>query len=556
MVQRSEASEPAPDTPPSLDLPASPPLDVAAAPPPPDVARHDTAAAPAHEPAAPLAHDAAARPTLDATIQRALDTTAPDEAAPQPVDPVRPVDAGPPPFAPPLQPTLGAAVQRASDSQASDTASAMPGSPAPSRPLVGDATLPLPSALPPAAPVQRATDPAPRRLGLGAPIVPPTSSAVQVPPPAPESSSPAPGLPLAAPEAGASGTALPDVPSLAASPTDTPPSVVEAASPNEVTPLLGDVPLVQRTELTSPPANPLNVPDSAHAHAEGNLQGVTPAPQPLVQRAVERPVGTESRPAEGSAEPPVSPAPLPVVAQLVGDRGLPLKAAPEPERPASNGTPHPAAQVQRWTDPYGTPPHTLQRSTDGGSPTSSNGAVSVDPPTSSSMSPGWLAPPPDSSFPGPAPSLPSSGPGFEFPRASVQRFAAGAVATVPAPGAPHPGWSSGLPVAAPPVQRVPESATHHAPPAMQIEFGAGGVPVVSRATEEAPAPEPAPATAPATESPASAPQQAQAPAAPGAAAGNTPEELLAKLFDPLLRRLKTELRLDRERRGSLTDLRH
>jgi hypothetical protein len=91
---------------------------------------------------------------------------------------------------------------------------------------------------------------------------------------------------------------------------------------------------------------------------------------------------------------------------------------------------------------------------------------------------------------------------------------------------------------------------------MQIEFGASGVPVVSRATEEATAPEPAPASAPATEPSASAPQQAQAPAAPGGTAGNTPEELLAKLFDPLLRRLKTELRLDRERRGSLTDLRH
>jgi hypothetical protein len=31
---------------------------------------------------------------------------------------------------------------------------------------------------------------------------------------------------------------------------------------------------------------------------------------------------------------------------------------------------------------------------------------------------------------------------------------------------------------------------------------------------------------------------------------------VARLFDPLLRRLKTELRLDRERRGVLTDIRH
>ncbi|HET8642385.1 MAG TPA: hypothetical protein VFM37_10630 [Pseudonocardiaceae bacterium] len=42
---------------------------------------------------------------------------------------------------------------------------------------------------------------------------------------------------------------------------------------------------------------------------------------------------------------------------------------------------------------------------------------------------------------------------------------------------------------------------------------------------------------------------------PAPAAGGEPEELLAKLFDPLLRRLKAELRIDRDRRGSLTDLR-
>jgi hypothetical protein len=46
-------------------------------------------------------------------------------------------------------------------------------------------------------------------------------------------------------------------------------------------------------------------------------------------------------------------------------------------------------------------------------------------------------------------------------------------------------------------------------------------------------------------------------AAAGAAGGAAnPEELVKKLYDPLLRRLKTELRLDRERRGMLTDLRH
>jgi hypothetical protein len=73
----------------------------------------------------------------------------------------------------------------------------------------------------------------------------------------------------------------------------------------------------------------------------------------------------------------------------------------------------------------------------------------------------------------------------------------------------------------------------------------------------------APAQSPAPDAAAPAPPSATAaaPAAPGAPgapgqAGQEPEELLKKLFDPLLRRLKTELRLDRERRGALTDRWH
>jgi hypothetical protein len=54
-------------------------------------------------------------------------------------------------------------------------------------------------------------------------------------------------------------------------------------------------------------------------------------------------------------------------------------------------------------------------------------------------------------------------------------------------------------------------------------------------------PEPAPAPAPA---PTAQPAQPET------------EELVKQLFDPLLRRLKTELRLDRERRGALTDRPH
>jgi hypothetical protein len=50
--------------------------------------------------------------------------------------------------------------------------------------------------------------------------------------------------------------------------------------------------------------------------------------------------------------------------------------------------------------------------------------------------------------------------------------------------------------------------------------------------------------------------QAVQPAQPAAASPADADELVKKLFDPLLHRLKAELRLDRERRGKLTDLRH
>ncbi|HEV2783962.1 MAG TPA: hypothetical protein VGX25_31630 [Actinophytocola sp.] len=68
------------------------------------------------------------------------------------------------------------------------------------------------------------------------------------------------------------------------------------------------------------------------------------------------------------------------------------------------------------------------------------------------------------------------------------------------------------------------------------------VPVEVQRQEEIAAPAPAVGPQP-------APQSGAAPAA-----GQDPEELVKKLFDPLLRRLKTELLLDRERRGRLTDL--
>jgi hypothetical protein len=98
-----------------------------------------------------------------------------------------------------------------------------------------------------------------------------------------------------------------------------------------------------------------------------------------------------------------------------------------------------------------------------------------------------------------------------------------------------------------------------------------GVPVtVQSASEPSVAPAPAAAPAPSTGGAPSGGASAGGASAGGASAGGAstggtaagapvggaaaePEELLKKLFDPLLRRLKTELRLDRERYGALTD---
>ncbi|WP_433262988.1 hypothetical protein ACQPZF_30980 [Actinosynnema sp. CS-041913] len=67
-----------------------------------------------------------------------------------------------------------------------------------------------------------------------------------------------------------------------------------------------------------------------------------------------------------------------------------------------------------------------------------------------------------------------------------------------------------------------------------------------------PAAEPAPAVESAPPQAQAAPVQAVGPAP----VGQEPEELVKKLYDPLLRRLKAELWLDRERRGVLTDRWH
>ncbi|MFC3484589.1 hypothetical protein ACFORH_11695 [Amycolatopsis roodepoortensis] len=90
-----------------------------------------------------------------------------------------------------------------------------------------------------------------------------------------------------------------------------------------------------------------------------------------------------------------------------------------------------------------------------------------------------------------------------------------------------------------------------------VDHGTGLVlnvpPVVVSRQSEAPVLQREPEVPP--PEPVAPPVTTSAAAAAPAAQPET-EELVKKLFDPLLRRLKTELRLDRERRGALTDRPH
>jgi hypothetical protein len=91
-------------------------------------------------------------------------------------------------------------------------------------------------------------------------------------------------------------------------------------------------------------------------------------------------------------------------------------------------------------------------------------------------------------------------------------------------------------------------------------WGGGGPPPGAVQRQEAAGP-PEPAAEPAAAAEAAAPATGGAPpvaATPAAAplpSGPQLEELARQLFEPLAARLKTELRLDRERAGLLTDLR-
>ncbi len=349
----------------------------------------------------------------------------------------------------------------------------------------------------------------PRRLGLGPPLV----AAPTLPP--------RPGGP---PEAGGTGIGgtVPEGMGVVERTVESPLPFVE-----EIAPLLGQSgsAAVQRDAAAGPlhvePPPPilpilpvLQVHDSSVAASEPSPPADTP------------PTAT----AEPASSAPITSA-HPVVARLVGDRTPPLLTAPSP----TQGSASPAERPRQ--DLHGAA-SSVQRSP-------------AEPP------------------------LPGDGSGRDRATGSIEQLtAAGAAVGAPLRAAGYPnGGAAGLPV------QLTTMVGRPAPLAVQRTPTVGyPAPVVQTAPQEpAPAemvlPEaPSPGGAPAQDVPPGAvaggpgepdkpdqtPTTAGAAAAAGGAAagGASPDELVKKLFDPLLRRLKTELRLDRERRGMLTDLRH
>ncbi|MEU0881730.1 hypothetical protein ABZ345_24215 [Lentzea sp. NPDC005914] len=115
------------------------------------------------------------------------------------------------------------------------------------------------------------------------------------------------------------------------------------------------------------------------------------------------------------------------------------------------------------------------------------------------------------------------------------------------------GTGAGRRSEAPVVQRVLAAPPAQAQPAAAMPVAVA--PPAEQVVERTPAPEPVQRTVevPVVQRAEAPPPEAPQPVAQPQGQQNA-EELLRKLYDPLLRRLKADLWLDRERRGALTDL--
>jgi hypothetical protein len=253
--------------------------------------------------------------------------------------------------------------------------------------------------------------------------------------------------------------------------------------------------------------------------------------------------------APDSSGPPARPLPPPVMVM----RSAPTDAVPSVSRSIE------APESLYAPDPFPEAPLLGLRPMDGGfaadrspattgSPASEPGTAAVQRSTWSHMP----TPSPRADFP--LPSSPESFGGAAAgsvalaPTPAVQRFASAASASTGSVGelraAQRQEAAEPLPVVAAPVslQSVPtqsvspQTLTEVPPPHVEAVVQRVAAPPPSITVQAADA---APATAPATA---------------GAAPAADPAALLAVLYEPLVRRLRADLRVDRERRGRLTDL--
>lgn len=265
--------------------------------------------------------------------------------------------------------------------------------------------------------------------------------------------------------------------------------------------------------------------------------------------ALSPPASSAQMVAPDSSGPPARPLPPPVMVM----RSAPTDAVPSVSRSIE------APESLYAPDPFPEAPLLGLRPMEGGfaadgSPATTGSAAS-EPGTAAVQRSTWShmpTPSPQADFP-----LPSSPESFGGPAAgsvalasttALQRFASAASASTGSIGelraAQRQEAAEPLPVAAAPVslQSVPtpsvslQTMTEVPPPHVEAvvqRVAAPPPPVTVQAADAAPA---------------------TAPAAAGAAPAADPAALLAVLYEPLVRRLRADLRVDRERRGRLTDL--
>ncbi|MFI7434122.1 hypothetical protein [Micromonospora haikouensis] len=263
----------------------------------------------------------------------------------------------------------------------------------------------------------------------------------------------------------------------------------------------------------------------------------------------------------GAADPGIGGAPTPgvgavpalslVVARLVGDRSPPLltgavPATPAPQQPSvqrvtwqrdETPAPAPAARVAA-PEPRGPDPAVSVQSYvapgDPGTPT----PTGAGPAGVGDAAPAGGGLPPVQRWVGALPGTPPGSLPGGTAGASSGATAGAFSGTAPGAGAPSAAPSTG-------------DTAHAGPPLSAYPMVVKAVVQRAEAFDEPPPPADPPA--PPADGPggAAAAGQPAAPGGPAAGGGVEPEELLKKLYDPLLRRLKTELRLDRERHGVL-----